>query len=459
MPLFLLLGLVLAAPLENASFESLDGWEIGVGAHHGGNQRPSLVKIDDGKLHMAGDARTDPWRMVLQRVPVKPNHRVLFRVAARCENLRREGNQYQNANALLIFEDAAGKRLGLHTSAVLGGTRDWIDLHVHALAPKGAASVRVGVFSSMTGSAWFDNARLAITHTTPLDKASRAAAVDALRVHLDRTYPFFGLDGKPKSAPDLKCDIDSSNFIGAVQSMLAQLHDVHVWIRSPLGLMPTVPPKEHPRHWNQARLPKSPGRIGDVGYLAIPSFEAKRFGGIEDALDDLLKDTRALIIDVRFNGGGDENLARRIAGRFTDKVVTYAGCAVRDPTKPDHAFGPVQQRQFRPLKGRKAYTKPVVVLQGPYCVSSAEGFLMMMTALDHVTTVGLPSRGASANPQPFPLLPGFTVWSSTWRSLTPRGICIEGRGVTPMRPVDAGPDEYKDRDPMLEAALKLLSKG
>ena len=47
MPLFLLLGLVLAAPLENASFESLDGWEIGVG--------PSITIVDEG---LAGSLTT-----------------------------------------------------------------------------------------------------------------------------------------------------------------------------------------------------------------------------------------------------------------------------------------------------------------------------------------------------------------------------------------------------------------
>ena len=41
----------------------------------------------------------------------------------------------------------------------------------------------------------------------------------------------------------------------------------------------------------------------------------------------------------------------------------------------------------------------------------------MARALPAVTTVGVRSRGASANPRPFPVFPDLVLWSSTWRAL------------------------------------------
>ncbi|MFQ5844174.1 MAG: S41 family peptidase [Planctomycetota bacterium] len=194
-----------------------------------------------------------------------------------------------------------------------------------------------------------------------------------------------------------------------------------------------------------------------MGYLQVRSFvmDAGRFEQVERALDGLAT-TDALILDVRMNGGGDENLARRIAGRFTDRRRRYARTQVRDPTRPGIAFREPTERWLEPLPGRKPDRRRVVVLQGPGCVSATEGFLLMARVLPTVTTVGLPSRGASGNPRPFPLLPHVQVWSSTWRSLTPEGACIEGVGLPPDVTVEA---DHRRDDPTLERAIALLGAG
>ncbi len=137
----------------------------------------------------------------------------------------------------------------------------------------------------------------------------------------------------------------------------------------------------------------------------------------------------------------------------------YALNVWRDPSVPGtKGFLPPQARFLEPSEPSRRYRKPVCVLQGPYCVSSTEGFLLMARALDNVTTVGLPSRGASANPAPFELLPGVRVWLSRWRSLTPEGDDIEGVGVLPQVPVDGPPDAHRLGDRTLETALELLRR-
>jgi C-terminal processing protease CtpA/Prc len=88
-------------------------------------------------------------------------------------------------------------------------------------------------------------------------------------------------------------------------------------------------------------------------------------------------------------------------------------------------------------------------------MSSCEGFLLMARALPTVTTYGVRSRGASANPRPLAVLPDLTLWSSTWRTYPPDSdTTIEGVGVAPEIEVAEAPS--KGRDPVLEAALRAL---
>ncbi|MHC4224691.1 MAG: S41 family peptidase [Planctomycetota bacterium] len=466
----MILGLLLlASTLENPSFEKpgLEAWRLEIGAHLGPAGPESKVEIDPevaraGKasLRFAGDRGTIRWRTALQSVPVEPGQRVLFRVAARCRDLRREGNQYANANALILFFDQGGRRLGLLTSPVLSGNREWVDLHVHALAPDGSARLDVGVFSSMSGTAWFDDARLEIAPASDLSAAERA-----LRLHLERSYPFWGVKGKP--APDDLPRLEEGRDLTAeLRRMLAPLGDTHIWIQGAFGRTPTIMGNPRRPNWNlpairamvkRVELDKPyvlVGRIGEVGYIGLGSFLAEHFGGVEEALDKL-EDCKALLIDVRPNGGGDERLAQRLAGRFTDREVTYAKSQVRDPTIAGlHGFRPPSERRFAPLKGRTADRRPVVVLQGPYCVSSTEGFLLMMRALESATTFGLPSRGSSGNPKPFPLVASTFIWIPTWRSLTMDGEPIEGVGAQPEVRFEAPPAAYAEKDPTLLNALE-----
>lgn len=83
----------------------------------------------------------------------------------------------------------------------------------------------------------------------------------------------------------------------------------------------------------------------------------------------------------------------------------------------------------------------------------------MMGALPHVTTVGLPTRGASGNPKPHAVArTGATVYFSTWVDLPPHGATFEGVGVEPELRVDADLAAYASGDPTLERGLETLGQ-
>jgi C-terminal processing protease CtpA/Prc len=83
----------------------------------------------------------------------------------------------------------------------------------------------------------------------------------------------------------------------------------------------------------------------------------------------------------------------------------------------------------------------------------------MMKCLPRVTTVGMRTRGASGNPQPYELYSmGVSVWFSRWVDLMPDGSIFEGVGIAPDVTVEVPPASYTERDPTLEKGLEVLRK-
>lgn len=466
------------------------GWETFEGARDGATEQRSEMTADreflrDGaaSLRFSGGAGTTSWHLLRQRVAVLPGQRVTLRVATKSVNVRKEGRQYPNAHAFLEFTDAKGARLEMSWTPPLAGTRDWCDQRVSAFVPDKATSVWVGMFLSQSGTLWFDDVRLSVAPGSAADAEGRTAAFEAAEAHLRATYPFFGLGRKPAADALFakwreRCigARDEDGFAQSFKLMLGDLDDLHVWVRrgqTTLGTATatTIRPNLDPAAVRAAvtdvvdeKPPIFAGRIGAgadaVGYVAIASWrmEDAAVARLEAALD-ALADCRGLVIDVRMNAGGDEMLAQRIASRFAAADVVYARSRVRDASSPDTSvLLPPTDRVLPARKGAKPDARPVAVLQGRWCMSSCEGFLLMCRALPTVTTVGVQSRGASGNPQPFVVVPGFVMHSSTWRAYAPDSDeSIEGRGVAPEIEVKAAPGG--GNDPVLAKALEVIRGG
>lgn len=133
-------------------------------------------------------------------------------------------------------------------------------------------------------------------------------------------------------------------------------------------------------------------RLDDgTGYIVIRSFGAD---SVADSFDQglaELRDAPGLIIDVRYNGGGDTAVARPIMGRFISEPMPYAHMRRRE----GHSLSAPWTEMVEP-KGPFTYTKPVVVLTSHWSASMAEGFPMGMKGLGRATIVGTPMMGLGA---------------------------------------------------------------
>jgi C-terminal processing protease CtpA/Prc len=248
--------------------------------------------------------------------------------------------------------------------------------------------------------------------------------------------------------------------------MLAELRDLHVWVRAPKEVPAATWTSRAERNFditavaNRLKEPRQIGKAALVGrteegfaYAAIGTLQlddatAKEIGA---AVDGLL-DAKGFILDLRGNSGGDERRALAIASKFADRRRVYAKHAIRCGPKPEDLTEPFE-RVLEPST-KTPFTKPVAVLIGPVCMSSAEGFAKMVKALPHAVLVGLPTRGASGNPRVLDLPNGVTVAYSTWMDMLPDGTVVEGRGIAP----DVEVKHEGAGDPAFERAVEELRR-
>lgn len=195
----------------------------------------------------------------------------------------------------------------------------------------------------------------------------------------------------------------------------------------------------------------------DFGYLLIAGWDRKLEQDLKE-LQSVLEEfqgTKGLIIDVRPNSGGDENLARAVASWFIEGEKVYAKNANRDAHSKT-GFGPTYSRTIKGNDPPRTYEKPVCVLMGRANMSSCEGFLLMMKQGRDVTLLGSKSYGSSGNPKPFELENGVIVNVPSWKAMRPDGTPFEGEGLLPDIKIKVSPDRLKTGDPIIERALKRL---
>jgi hypothetical protein len=434
-------------------------WTLEEGARSGDGP-PSAVEraAPEGGLRLRGDARTGPWRSVSQAVATRAGATYRLSFEARANGLALEKGQFQNAWVGVRLGGGAGRP----TFEVQPVGRDaWTPDEV-VFRGTGAGD-RVTVFLSKTGV--LEVRALALEEVTARD------SLDLLARQVARHYAHFpavpGLDWAAAVEAwraRFPADGEAAAFAAAARDLLALLDDPHVWIRTGDGPLVVPHAPAVPRNVDFAVVAKalaSPRRIGNValvgdlpdgvGYLAVTSLEGPGadFEALAAALEERL-DRRALVLDLRANGGGQEVRAQALVAALADRPRLYARRLVRTGPAPGDLGDPVEA-WVRPREGRR-FEGPVAVLLGRGCMSSGEGMAQMLRVLPRCVLVGQPTRGASGNPRPLPLPNGVTVWFSRWWSLFPDGTPLEGRGVVPDLLVEhAGPG-----DPTLEAALAAL---
>lgn len=197
----------------------------------------------------------------------------------------------------------------------------------------------------------------------------------------------------------------------------------------------------------------------DIGYVHFNKFEDLRQS--KEAVDEIVRtlgNAKAIVVDVRRNGGGDDRVGKVIADRFADRKRLYMTTQQRIGLKHDD-FAPKKYWYVEP-DGPVRFTKPVILLTDRLSLSAAENFALAMRVLPHVTLVGDFTSGCFADMYWDTLPNGWTFTVSYKLFLDCRGMCWEGIGVPPDIKQDNTEEDIKaGKDRVLELAIDLIESG
>ena len=202
------------------------------------------------------------------------------------------------------------------------------------------------------------------------------------------------------------------------------------------------------------------GRVADgIGYFHFSGFgDVGGSGKVVDEIVAAFKDAKAVIVDVRRNGGGDDRVGKAIADRFADEKRLYMITQVRDGEEYDD-FSQTKYWYVEP-GGPAQFTKPVVLLTDRTSISAAENFALAMRVLPHATIVGDFTSGCFADVYGDTLPNGWRFSVSYKLFVDQDGFCWEGIGVPPdLMVVNSKEDLAKGKDRVLDFAVDLINTG
>lgn len=167
---------------------------------------------------------------------------------------------------------------------------------------------------------------------------------------------------------------------------------------------------------------------GDIGYLDLRVFAPPRIAAdmLQSAMT-LLAQSKALIIDLRNNGGGDSSMDLLMAAYLLDQPAEMSAIYDRPSNRLTRTMSAVW------VPGRRfGGSKPVYVLISHKTFSAAEAFAYDLQAMKRITVVGEASGGGAHPYERRRLSDHFLIKLPEMRSINPiTGTDWQGAGVKP----------------------------
>ncbi|MEJ6401635.1 S41 family peptidase [Yoonia sp. 2307UL14-13] len=300
-------------------------------------------------------------------------------------------------------------------------------------------------------------------------------------------YAFFDLHGidwaarRTRYRPDTDTVLDDDALFDLFKQALAGLNDGHLYIATTQGEVhsPETRPEWHEdRHmvrdntlaqFNELTAIDGSGILygwaaEGIGYVYLTQMRAD--GGLNRKTADAARsdfanvarafaNAKGIIIDVRYNPGGSDDVSLAYASYFTDQERPALSKTIRTETgytDPLHV-------SVRP-SGETYLTQPTVVLTTGFTGSAAEIFTMAMRELPQVTVLGTPTSGGLSDVLDFSLPNGWELGLSHQRYFTSDGRLYERIGIPPDLTVAVDVEKAKDGiDTQLDAAIAFLNDG
>ena len=248
---------------------------------------------------------------------------------------------------------------------------------------------------------------------------------------IDEHYCFFdykskeyGLDWDEvyrRYQPQCNSSMTARQQFEVLTNMLAELRDGHVNLYTAFDMGRYWSwYEEHPANYYDDMTDKLLGtdyhiangmryRVLDdnIAYLRCSTFSSDLGEGNLDNILLYLAPCRALIIDIRDNGGGLITSAEQLAARFTNEE-RLVGYMQHKTGRAHNDFSPMQEQRLKPTQAIR-WQKDVVVLTNRSVFSAANEFVKYMKQCPDVTIIGDRTGGGAGLPFSSELPNGWAI--------------------------------------------------
>ena len=187
----------------------------------------------------------------------------------------------------------------------------------------------------------------------------------------------------------------------------------------------------------------------DIGYLRLSQFKHNTAADARDGLRDLIKKgMKALILDLRNNGGGLLDASVKIVSMFVKN-----GLVVETKGRSERA-----NEKYYVNKSEYLTSVPMVVMINGGSASASEIVAGALNDRGRAKLIGEKSFGKGSVQTLFPLTDGSGVYVTIARYYTPSGKVIDHVGLSPDIEVKGEPDKDKSKDEQLQRAIEEVKK-
>jgi C-terminal processing protease CtpA/Prc len=172
----------------------------------------------------------------------------------------------------------------------------------------------------------------------------------------------------------------------------------------------------------------------------------KEVAGVSKLMDKIMKDLsemESVVVDVRFNGGGQDAVSFEILSRFISREILQVAT---QKLRNGNGFTKVLPLY---VKGRNEYTKPLYVLTSQQTGSAAEAFSIATLAMDNTKRIGSATSGAMSTALEKRLPNGWSFAISNEVYMDNSGRSYENSGI----PVDYELGYPKDRQAFFRSVV------
>jgi C-terminal processing protease CtpA/Prc len=281
----------------------------------------------------------------------------------------------------------------------------------------------------------------------PINAATRTQVIEAVLSRLNESYVLPEVSAQMEKSIRTRMQkgeydkINSSALLA--QTLTAHLAEIakdkHLSVGFSFDPIPISSAQKEPSPEDRERFRRMAGSVnfgfekverltGNIGYMELDGFVTAELGAdTAIAAMQFLANTDALIIDLRYNGGGVPGTAQLlISYLFSEIPVHYHSIYWREGKRTEQFW------TLPYVPGRRYVGKPVYLLMGKRTLSAPESFAYSLQAQKRVTVVGEVSAGGANPGREFRINEHFQIFVPTGRAINPvTGTNWEGTGVKP----------------------------